>query len=539
MYLSFYNLTEKPFQISTDPKFLWLGEKHKEALAILKYGIMDNRGFLLLSGDVGTGKTTLINELINSLGSKTVVATVPDPCLEILDFYNFIAYAFKMNKRFHSKGDFIIYFTDFLHHAYDRGKKVLMIIDEAQRLSHELLEEIRLLSNIEKQNTKLINIFFVGQNEFNDILLNRENRALRQRITINYNIDPLSEDETNTYINHRLKIAGSKKKLFTQDAFHEIILFSKGNPRLVNICCDHALLTGYVSGKKKINGHIIKECIAELLIKRQNSQNKQHEVPIETNQNIIVPQKKRPESPKTLYPTIILFLTVITGALIYLSITVYSIKRTEPDKLPSVYRSVIHKISKAKNLSKTSSSEKKLSYIPLTEQKTVAKEKDNKPVKKENSPSTLIDKRKNQAQKNISISGRKDKKDTVISDSRPDKSTLPEGKIFYILFGYNSNKLDKDAYSILDHLTEAMIQDPLLSIVIKGYTDRSGRYLYNKKLSEFRANIVKSYFMGKGVNPARIKTRGMGPAEPDKGKNLKSGPGFNRRVEIEIKLTQP
>ena len=164
MYLSFYNLKTKPFQISTDPKFLWLGENYKEALASLKYGIMDNKGFLLLTGGIGTGKTTLINALVNSLGDNTIVAIVPDPDLEKLDFFNFIANAFKIKKMFHSKGAFIIYMSHFLHNAYNNNKKVLLIIDEAQRLNPNFLEEIRTLSNIEKQNTKLINIFFVGQN---------------------------------------------------------------------------------------------------------------------------------------------------------------------------------------------------------------------------------------------------------------------------------------------------------------------------------------------------------------------------------------
>ncbi len=190
MYLSHYNLIANPFQISADPKFLWLGEKHKEALATLKYGIIDNKGFLLLTGDVGTGKTTLINALVNSLGDNIIVAKVTDPELEKQEFFNFIANAFNFKKIFQDKGTFLVHLSNFLHFAYTKNKKVLLIIDEAQRLSHSLLEEIRLLSNIEKQDTKLINIFFIGQNEFNDILLKEKNRALRQRITLNYNINP-------------------------------------------------------------------------------------------------------------------------------------------------------------------------------------------------------------------------------------------------------------------------------------------------------------------------------------------------------------
>jgi general secretion pathway protein A len=266
MYLSHYNLKIKPFQISTDPKFLWLGEKHKEALATLKYGTLDNKGFLLLTGDIGTGKTTLINALIESVGDGTVIATVPDPGLEKLDFFNYIAYAFKLKKRFDNKGAFLVHFSHFLHDVYKKNKNALLIIDEAQRLNQELLEEIRLLSNIEKQDTKLINIFFVGQKEFNDILLANRNRALRQRITLNYNLDPLTERETGKYIQHRLKVAGLEENIFSSGAIREIVSFASGNPRLINICCDHALLTGYVKGLKKIDAKIIRECAEELKI---------------------------------------------------------------------------------------------------------------------------------------------------------------------------------------------------------------------------------------------------------------------------------
>jgi general secretion pathway protein A len=190
MYLSHFGLKEKPFQISPDPRFLWLGETHKEALARLKFGIHDNRGFLLLVGDVGTGKTTLINGLLESLDENVLVATIPDPGLEKLDFYNFLLHAFNIDKQFTSKGDFLVHFIHFLHKANADKKRVLIIIDEAQRLDHEMLEEIRQLSNIETQSAKLLNIFLVGQIELNESLLETRNRALLQRITTRYNISP-------------------------------------------------------------------------------------------------------------------------------------------------------------------------------------------------------------------------------------------------------------------------------------------------------------------------------------------------------------
>ena len=148
MYLDHYNLNLKPFEMSPDPRFLWLGEKHKEALAALEYGILESKGFLLLTGDAGTGKTVLINGLIKSTKVKAIIATIPDPDLESLDFFNFLSAEFQMNKKFETKGAFLIGFKQFLHEVYESEGKVLLIVDEAQRLNHELLEQIRILSNI-------------------------------------------------------------------------------------------------------------------------------------------------------------------------------------------------------------------------------------------------------------------------------------------------------------------------------------------------------------------------------------------------------
>ena len=264
MYEAHYNLTEKPFTVSPDPRFLWLGEKHKEALAFLKYGILNNVGLLLLTGDVGTGKTTLANALVNGLEDDVFVATISDPKLERLEFFNYLAHSLNINRKFDNKGDFILAFTKYLHFQYENGKKTLLIIDEAQSIPFELLEEIRLISNIERTDTKLLNIFFVGQSEFNTLLLKHELRALRQRIVTWHNIDPLTNDETKQYVEHRLKIAGGRREIFTQEAIHGIYSFSKGYPRKINVICDYALLSGYASDLQRINARVINECSKEL-----------------------------------------------------------------------------------------------------------------------------------------------------------------------------------------------------------------------------------------------------------------------------------
>ena len=266
MYLSHYNLASKPFQMSTDPGFLWLGEKHKEALATLKYAIVENKGILAMTGDVGTGKTTLTNALIQSLGDDTLVAIIYDPSLGVLEFFNIISFAFNMGRTFDGKGEFLIYFKRFLKKVRAQNKKVLLIIDEAQRISNELLEEIRLLSNLEDEYVQLLNIFFVGQNEFIDILKEYKNRGLGQRITLSYHIEPLTLSETESYIRHRLKISGAKARIFSSDAVQESFSFSNGYPRLINIICDHALLSGYVREILIITADIINECKEDLKI---------------------------------------------------------------------------------------------------------------------------------------------------------------------------------------------------------------------------------------------------------------------------------
>jgi general secretion pathway protein A len=266
MYQAHYNLRIKPFEPSPDPRFIWLSEKHKEALASLKYGIQEDKGFLLLTGDIGTGKTTLLNCFLNEIDTDAVIASIPDPDLSIFDFFKLLSKEFNINIDFDTKGDFLNQFEDFLHNTYSEERKALLIIDEAQRLNQQLLEQIRLLSNIEKTHAKLINIFLVGQKELHKLIMDERNRALRQRIAVHYNIDPLTEPETRNYIKHRLSVAGSEKEIFTPEAVYEIHAFSKGYPRLINTICDRALLSGYVSDLNKIDAKIVRKCADELML---------------------------------------------------------------------------------------------------------------------------------------------------------------------------------------------------------------------------------------------------------------------------------
>jgi type II secretory pathway predicted ATPase ExeA len=275
MYTSYYNLKIKPFQMSSDAVFIWLGEKHKEALASFRHEILDNKGFLLLTGDVGTGKTTLINALIASLSNEIIYASVPDPSLDKLDFFNYIAAAFGISGEFASKGKFLASFSTFLQRAYENKKKVLLIIDESQHMTQDLLEEIRLLSNIvTTDNIPLLNVFFVGQDGFNEIIRRPENRAVAQRITLNCRIEPLTVEETGKYIQHRLRIAGTTEKIFNTSAVKAIYNFSEGFPRKINIICDRCLMCGYAEDQKIISSSIVKESTRDLQIPERKKEEK-------------------------------------------------------------------------------------------------------------------------------------------------------------------------------------------------------------------------------------------------------------------------
>lgn len=264
MYTSFYNLAEMPFTINTDPRFLWLGDKHREALAHLNYGLMEADGYVVLTGDVGVGKTTLVNALLEGVDENTLTVNLSHPSLSIMEFFRFFAKTLGEQKELTNKVDYLFFFEDALLKAHNEGRKVLLIIDEAHKLSEELLEEIRLLSNIEHQGNRLINIFFVGQNELKDILLNPQFRALRQRITLFYDIKPLTAGETAAYIKHRLQVAGGDGEVFTAEAADVVHEFSKGYPRLINTICGRSMLTGYISEKKSIDATIVRECSREL-----------------------------------------------------------------------------------------------------------------------------------------------------------------------------------------------------------------------------------------------------------------------------------
>jgi general secretion pathway protein A len=518
MYQSFYNLKIKPFQITTDPKFLWLGEKHKEALATLKYGILENKGFLLLTGDVGTGKTVLIHGLMKIIDVATIVATVPDPGLSTIEFFNYLSEEFKMNRHFDSKGAFLIHLKHFLLNASSAERKVLLIIDEAQRLNHELIEQIRLLSNIEMDNQKLINIFFVGQSEFNKMLSEERHKAVRQRITVSYHIDPLSEQETREYINHRLKIAGCNQELFKPEAVRRIYAFSQGYPRLINIICDHALLTGYSGGKKAIEAGVIKECEKELQIPiDQPNKNEKEPVFFEPREENPFKVLRNQSTAKRIgYFAVIILLLVATGYFLFMLQSKDEPRWKMDEIAPQSYDSPTLKA--------------KETFVPgVVSENDIMKDLpdvkrfDEQAMENRNTPASIEPKSADQTEQVAAV---------------PKVKPFPDRKIV-IYFKHNSNDLPEQAYLMLDRIAAFMVNNPDANISISGYTDSTGSLSYNISVSQFRANMVKGYLVGKGVDPLKINALGLGPENPIASNETENGRQANRRVEIELNIDNP
>ncbi len=266
MYAAYYNLKETPFNQSVDPKYTWLSEKQSEALAVFKQNYLDKKGFFLITGDAGTGKTAFIKKLLAEIESKAFVATVTDPDLDVLDFFNWLSEEFNLNIMFKSKGAFLTRFKRFLLEANQKKINVTLIIDDAHRINQELIEELLTLSNIKKAGSKLLSIFFVGQSGFNKILQKKQNSAFRKSIDAHFHLKPLKEDEIVQLILYRLKVAGAKAEIFSSRAFHEIYQFSAGYPRMVVNICDRAMIAGCVTATQIIDKDLIIECGKDLQI---------------------------------------------------------------------------------------------------------------------------------------------------------------------------------------------------------------------------------------------------------------------------------
>ena len=263
MYFTYYGLTEKPFELAPDGSFVYMSETHKEGLATLRYGVIANKGFLLLTGGVGVGKTTLLNALLRMVQKKVIICLLNNPTLSKKEFFHYLANQFGLTYK-NNKSSFILQFKRLLARCEEKGEKILLIIDEAQAFPIDLLEEIRLLSNLAGESN-VLSIFLVGQPEIREQLATSQLLPLRQRIGIRYHLESLTNRDTAQYIHYRLSHAGARKTgIFTEEAISTIHEASQGNPRLINILCDHAMLSGFARDMKVIDRALIVESIEEL-----------------------------------------------------------------------------------------------------------------------------------------------------------------------------------------------------------------------------------------------------------------------------------
>jgi len=267
MYLTYYGLVRSPFEMTPDPSFLYLGEAHREGLVTLVYGVRSRKGFVLLTGEVGTGKTTLLHALLSQLDAGTASAFIFNPRLEPLDFFRVLFDELGIEEICRTKADYLLTLNRFLIARLERNHPTLLIVDEAQSLSPEMLEEIRLLSNLETPTSKLIQIMLVGQPELAEMLAKPELRQLRQRIVLRHNLRPFDGGETAAYVEERLRLAGyTGKDLFDRKALAELHEISGGIPRLLNVICDGALLVGYARELDTLSRDVIREVARDLAL---------------------------------------------------------------------------------------------------------------------------------------------------------------------------------------------------------------------------------------------------------------------------------
>jgi len=377
------------------------------------------------------------------------------------------------------------------------------------------------------ESRKLINIFFVGQTEFNHILLEPRNRAVRQRIAVRYQVEPLSQEETTQYILHRLKVAGGTKKVFTTPAMKEVFAFTGGNPRLTNIICDHALLSGYAAERKVIDADIIQECANEIRLPEENPA-----IPVNLTKPVGPKGAAAPKGPVT--PN------VPTAA----PITV----KTPPVKQSSASSFTVALLIAAAIVTAgyfmfTGEQNKSVPWSPdeLAPQRTpVATAPNPEQITPENRPAEeTTSPEGSQKQPDEAVGSQKANDiDTVAKNTSVESQetifNLSKVKKVVIRFKSNSNELPDEAYVSLDRFAAALLANPDIFVAVKGYTDDRGVLSYNMSVSEFRANSIKSYLVGKGVSPSRITVAGMGPQNPISSNETLEGRSLNRRVEIEF-----
>jgi general secretion pathway protein A len=553
MYRRHYHLRLTPFKVEPDPEFLWLGEKHAEGLATLQYGILENKGFILLTGDVGTGKTVLIHRLRKNLSSSVRAAVLQDPRIEVLDLYRILAADLQIAGRFEGKADFLIRFKRFLTETYGSQQQVLIIIDEAHRLSCELLDEIRVLSNIDYESRQTINIFFVGQGEFNRMLMDPRNQAVRQRIAVSYHLAPLDEQETPAYVRHRLKVAGSGKELFTPEALRAIHRFAGGTPRLINVICDRALVTGYVKELKQIGAETIRECAAELdlapstpapgsgfktsdrdrspgskKLKAQSSKQKAPSArPAASSSGhaavAVAKQVKREGPQKPLKKGSRWLVPALVGALGVLAYTFFTMWPSENIRHEESTTAVRPADPKQPEPADLRQAPRAMPAQGKKDQPAGVSLKQDPPAKVPVAETRLepAEEESAQALPQSAVAGRAPEAVAV------SPAAAPRLQRFYVLFKPGSADLENSSFDVLMEVSQLLAAYPHARITLAAFGDPTAGSGHTRKLLALRANCVKSFLASRGVEARLTVAAGSarslpGPSRPPAAGDLES-----------------
>ncbi len=264
MYEAFYGFREKPFSIIPDPGFLYFSPKHRMAFDLLEYGLMNQAGFNVITGEIGTGKTTLIRHLLGQMGPDVTVGLISNTHQSFGELLQWILFAFNLEYRGKEKVEMFHTFLDFLVQQYGQNKRAVLIVDEAQNMSAETLEELRMLSNVNADKDQVLQVILVGQAGLRDTLRRPDLEQFAQRIAVDYHLEALNQDETRTYIRHRINIAGvDNPGLFDDAACDAVYQHSQGVPRLINLLCDTSLVYGFAEQKANIDSQIVNDVAAD------------------------------------------------------------------------------------------------------------------------------------------------------------------------------------------------------------------------------------------------------------------------------------
>lgn len=569
MYLLFYHLLDKPFDARPDPSFLWLGPNHTEALSVLRHEIFASKGFVLLTGDAGAGKTTLVNALTGSFAKDVAWAVVGNPGPGRLDFYNALGRGFGIGREFSSKVQFLLQFSAFLHSVRDADKKVVLLVDDCHRLSQDLLEELRLLANIEKDGIGLIDICFIGRREFLDILTQPNNRAVGQRLTGKAELVPLSPSETEEYIRHRLKVAGTEEELFTSKAIQLICRAAEGNPRLINMICDQALNAGAAAEARLIDRKIVEECLAQLNLPPAARQ----------EQAVCAGDKNRvrhllhrmtdrlPDDRRWRWVKYGLGVVLIGGIGISFFLPSENggdtgadagrpavqqpaaLEKVRPDLSPAVGK--LEPIGKAIDLNMVPDRKEAMVKNKDDAKKAIKERAVSKGTREEAStdpeqvpaemadtsvgPPEVTPREEPGGDKAAGISPRPlaEQAKAVPAEEPARLPPMQSGRIVLPL-GPNSLGLTDEAAKEYGKFIAELKNYPKAKLLVKGFVSAKSNSPENVRLSEERAMAVQKLLVKSGIDPTRITVKGMGNQKPLASNDTNEGRTKNRRVEVEV-----